>query len=141
MDSYAIHYRNKYPGGIVNESETSIDVYNASGNHCVALRKNGSGVWADHSERLGLPDRHDLSPIPKDSRVNKMHKDGTRGEDELASDRKNARNEFMRDGKVMSMAELKKEGYEFSEDGRVITRPAKQSESAPAPSFPTINSL
>jgi hypothetical protein len=128
MDAYAIHYKNKYPDGRVQESETGIDVYDAQGGHRVALRKDGSGQWHDRSARFGCIDAHDLAPIPRDARVHKLSADGKRGLDEKAADRKSKRSAFVKAGKVQSCEELSAQGWAFDEKGEVKAKPA-----APAP--------
>lgn len=110
MKSYAVHYRNKYPGGMVQLSESALDVYDKNGDHVVALRKDGAGMWVDKSEEFGCKDRHDLSPIPKASRVFKV-RDGKIALDEEAEDRiaAVAKGDLLVEGrKVMSEVELAK---------------------------------
>lgn len=113
MKPWVVHYRNKYPGGSVHASETAIDVYNADGEHCVALRKNGAGQMVCQSKELGCKDQHDLSPIPKDARVHKLYADGSVGMSEEAAERKKvaaelASHECGGKGKVPSIQELHK---------------------------------
>lgn len=105
MKAWHVHYLNKYPGGQVCSGEDYVDVYDADGNHRVAVRKNGAGQWSDESAAFGLPDCHDLSPIPKDARVHKLHKDGKIGLDEKHAERKAARQALVKDGKIPSMEE------------------------------------
>ena len=95
MKSYIVHYKNKYPGSRVEAGEDFLNVYCAGGEHRVALRRNGAGQIVDVSEEYGCLDRHDLAPIPKMSRVHKLHKDGKIGLDEDHV----ARREFVK-GKV-----------------------------------------
>ncbi|MDE2102144.1 MAG: hypothetical protein KGL39_33165 [Patescibacteria group bacterium] len=128
--SWHVHYLNKYPGGHVRSDESSLDVYAADGTHRVALRKSGQGNWVDRSEEMGLADRHDLAPIPKDARVHKLvphvrvdkkgreHTVGEKiGLDEEADSRRALREGFMKDGRVMSCAEI---GLaKFDEDQRL----------------------
>lgn len=106
--SYYVHYRNKYPGGQVRASEDAVDVYDRYGNHAVALRKNGSGQWADHSEELGCKDRHDLSPIPKEVRAMKLYPNGKVGPAEEHAERapKGEELALQHGGKVPSIEEL-----------------------------------
>lgn len=119
MLSYILHYKNKYPGGLVQSSASGLDVYDAAGNHCVALRRDGSGALVDQSAQLGCKDAHDLSPIPKDSRVFKLSKDGKIVEDEKAPARKTLREAFLKDGKILSCAEFGLEHF----DERQAVRP------------------
>lgn len=72
--SLVAHYRNKYPGGSVQASENAIDVFNAAGELCVALRKDGANQMVDASKEMGALHAHCLSPIPKDARVYKICK-------------------------------------------------------------------
>ena len=76
MHPYFVHLKNQYPGGEIYGDDNGFDAYDAEGKHRVALRKNGQGQLLDVSEKLGLPDRFDLSPIPKESRAFKLYADG-----------------------------------------------------------------
>jgi hypothetical protein len=109
---YLVHLKNKYPEGHVEGDDSRIDAYDAKGIHRVALRMNGAGQMIDQSEAFGLPDRFDLSPIPKESRVWKL-KNGKCELDELhASRRVSARKLADQDGKVPSIKELEDEAKE-----------------------------
>lgn len=125
MKSWIVHYKNKYPGAKVQSSESALDVY-LGDHHVVALRKDGAGGWADHSEEMGCRDRHDLAPIPKDARVHKVV-DGKVGFDELAEERKQKCRRFVKDGRVLSCDELKKHGFQFDEKQRVVAEPQAKS--------------
>lgn len=131
MRSLYVHYKNKYPGGSVRSSDDAVDVYSASGEHVVALRKNGAGQMLDVSEELGLRDRHCLAPIPKDSRIFKI-KEGKVSEDEAASDRISKRGAFVcpkHQDKILSCAELEKEhGFKFDERQRALEMPKAKAE-------------
>jgi len=105
MKSWVVHYKNKYPGGQVQASESALDVYDANGDHCVALRKDGSGQFVDKSEEYGAKHAHDLAPIPKDARVFKMV-DGKIVPDEKAAERKELAKAYVSDGKVQSCKEI-----------------------------------
>lgn len=129
MKTWKVHYLNKYPGGSVESSDSSFKVYNGKGKLVVALEKGGDGMMHDKSEEYGLEDRHDLSPIPKDSRVHKVV-NGKIGRDELADEREDLRAEFERDGKILSCEELQKEGFSFDEKQRVMRRPDASQEIA-----------
>lgn len=124
MKSLLVHYKNKYPKGQVYASENELDVYNAAGEHVVAIRKNGAGQVVDVSKELGLRDEHDLAPIPKDARCFKV-KGGCVAKDEEHDAREKAREEFMDGDKVLSCEDLKAKGYAFCDKQRVIARPAK----------------
>ena len=120
--SWRVHYMNKYPGAKVFESLSSFDVYSADGVHVVSMLKNGAGQWVDVSEELGLEGKHDLAPIPRDARVHKV-KDGKIGLDEKHQERVKARDDFRDEsGKIKSIADLKKEGFEFDSYGDVRSR-------------------
>lgn len=109
MKSLKIHYMNKYPGGKIESSEERLDVYDHEGRHCVSLRKNGGGAWDDVSEANGLPHRHDLSPIPKQSRLYKEI-EGKISKDDQYNDRVKKVSEYMEDGRVLSCEQLQKSG-------------------------------
>lgn len=112
MKSWVVHYKNKYPDSRVVASDNSLDVYLKDGTHAVSIVKNGAGQWIDQSAEMGCRDRHDLAPIPKDSRVHKVV-EGCIGFDEKAEERKAARQKFMHEGRVLSCDELKKHGFQF----------------------------
>ena len=118
MQSYRVHYMNKYPGGRVVSSASAMDVYDKDGVHVVSLERDASGL-VDRSKQNGARDCHDLSPIPKDSRVHKVV-DGSIVEDDLAADRKQLRSQFMEGSKVLSCADLQKaKKFIFDEKQRV----------------------
>lgn len=125
MKSYVLHYRNKYPGGQVQASETALDVYDHKGNHCIALRKNGAGQWMDESAAQGCIDKHDLAPIPKDSRLYKEDALGRFIKDEEFEARAKKVKSFLDDSGrfVLSCDDLKKKGYQFDDKQRVIVLP------------------
>ena len=103
---YLVHLKNKYPEGHVEGDDSRIDAYDAKGVHRVALRMNGAGQLLDKSEEFGLPDRFDLSPIPKESRVWK-YKNGKCELDEMHASRRGAAKKLAdADGKVPSIKEL-----------------------------------
>ena len=107
---YVVHLKNKYPEGHVEGDDDRIDAYDAKGVHRVALRKNGAGQLLDKSEEYGLPDRFDLSPIPKESRVWKLYPDGKcRLSEEHVARKKAARELADQDGKVPSIKEIEDE--------------------------------
>lgn len=119
MQSWIVHYKNKYPGCLVQASNSSFDVYRGD-EHLLCVQKDGAGQWADQSEALGLPERHDLAPIPKDARVHKVQA-GKVGLDEDHESRKKLREKYVEGGKVLSMDELKKKkGLKFDDAGREI---------------------
>ncbi|KYG65263.1 hypothetical protein AZI87_11960 [Bdellovibrio bacteriovorus] len=121
LSSYVVHYKNKYPNGKVDASDDRLDVYCADGVHRVALRKGGDGVIRDKSNELGAIDKHDLSPIPKNTRVYKLHADGRIGLDEEASARIEASRELVQaDNRILSIEEYKKmAGYTVDQIGNV----------------------
>lgn len=91
MKSLIVHYKNKYPNAQVTGSEDRLDVFSVHGKHLVALRKNGAGQIVDFSEQLGCEERHDLSPIVKESRLKKLcAKTGCIINDELCDERAEA---------------------------------------------------
>lgn len=122
MKSLYLHYKNKYPGGQVRTSEQALDVYSASGEHVVALRRDWAGSLVDQSEALGLRDRHDLAPIPKDARVFKLV-EGKIGKSEEAAEREKLRLDYVcavRGDVVLSCADLAKHGHKFDEKQKAV---------------------
>lgn len=120
MKSLEVHYKNKYPGGDVEMSDDRLDVYDSEGVRRLALRKNGGGAMVDVSEELGLPDRHDLSPLPKQARLFKV-RDGKIVKDELYSQRLEELEKFCDGNRVMSCEEIQKQGkLRFDKDQNVM---------------------
>jgi len=106
--SYFVHYKNKY-GGMVHMTDSSLDVYNQEGEHCVALRKNGAGQIVDASKEFGCKESHDLAPIEKKFRAHKLFKDGSIGKDEEYLSRSEECKKAYKDhGKVYSESEWSK---------------------------------
>jgi len=69
MKPYVAHYLNKYPGGSVDsDGETYLRAYDSEGKLRVVLAL-AAGSVVDRSKMVGAKDCHDLSPIPKDTRV------------------------------------------------------------------------
>jgi len=126
MKSWYVHYKNKYPDAHITFSDDSFEVHGK-----LALRKNGGGSWVDISEELGLPEKHDLSPIPKEARVYKVCPKSARViKDEDGARREKARSEFIRGEKVASCEELHKDGYRFDEKQRVVESGKKKAADA-----------
>lgn len=122
MKSWHVHYMNKYPGGHVESSDSSLRVYDADGKLKVSLVKNGAGQWVCNSEELGLEDKHDLAPIPKDARLYKLCKEtGKIIKDDLHDERKAGLTKFSKGaGKVLSCAEYQAAGdFKFDEKQRI----------------------
>lgn len=109
MKSLQVHYMNKYPGGSVEASDDKLDVYDVDGVRRLALRKNGGGALVDVSEEQGLPDRHDLSPLPKQARLFKVIGEKI-VKDELYSERLQKFEKYCDGSRVMSCEELQKAG-------------------------------
>ena len=138
MKSWLVHLKNKYPGCKVISTETSMDVYDVDGEHLVALRKNGAGQWADHSQEFGCSERHCLAPIPKEARLYKVHKEsGHIVADELYKERVKGIDRFACDKrrKILSCEELKARGWEFDREQRITKEPPKKLVS-PTPQAP-----
>jgi len=126
--AYKAHYLNKFPGSQVSYNESSLDVYR-DGEHLVHLEKDGHGIIQDRSDEQGCSSKHDLSPIPKNARAHKLHKDGKLGKSEEYSERKSVGLSLDQQfGHVPSIDELKKQKFEFDAEGNV-----KLPEPKPAP--------
>lgn len=132
MKPYAVHYLNKYPGGRVDYSEDRLDAYDAQGAKRVSLRLGGNGLVADVGAETGAVDKHDLSPIPKNTRVHKLHTNGSVGLDDLAESRREQSAALASDGKILSIEEYKALGHEVDKEGNVT--PPK----TPTPEAPTL---
>lgn len=115
LKSYFVHYKNKYHG-TCHLSENSLDVYDAAGEHCVALRKNGAGQIVDCSKEFGCKDEHDLAPIEQKFRAHKLYKDGNVGKSEEFADRfPVAKEAIAKEGKIYSEKEWDKVKKERAE--------------------------
>lgn len=101
------HYANKYGLENVECTDSQLKAYR-NGRLSVLIEKDGAGNLQDRSEEFGLPDRHDLAPIPKDGRLYKM-KDGKLAKDELHDERKPKREALLKDGRLPSEAELEQD--------------------------------
>ena len=129
MRSLVAHYKNKYPRGQVQCSDSSLDVF-VDGEHRVALRKNGAMQWVDQSKELGCVDEHDLAPIPQNARAWKCYVDGIRESEEFAERRPIslalADMEIGGKGKVPNYTELKAAGAQLvdGEPGELSVDPA-----------------
>ncbi len=60
--SWREYYLKMYPGGRVQATDTSMDIFDKDGKHMVAIRKNGAGQWVCQSEEHGTEHRHRLDP-------------------------------------------------------------------------------
>jgi hypothetical protein len=108
-------------------TDDEIDVFDMNDEHVVSLRKNGCGQWVCISESLGLKDKHDLAPIPKDSRLFKM-KDGKFCKDEHYEERLEKVVHYLcKDGvRVKSCDEIKKaapKDWDFDDHQRCLRMP------------------
>jgi len=126
MKSLQVHYMNKYPGGYCEANDQGLRAYDADGKLRVCLQKGGDGGMHDVSEEMGLPDRHDLSPLPKDARVHKVV-GGKIGKSEEAEDRAEAAKKYVVDGRVPSCEELegpkKDTGWKFDKGHEMVSMP------------------
>lgn len=105
MKSFVAHYQNKYPGGSVDYTETTLVAYDYKGRKRVSLAIGGNGELVDRSQETGSLDQHCLSPIPKNSRAFKLHKDNRLGPSEEYQERIVAAKSIAVDGKVLAIAE------------------------------------
>lgn len=119
MKSYAVHYLNKYPGSRVEFTETKLSVFSAVGLLLVAIILGGNGAIQDVGDELGAQDKHDLGPIPRNTRVHKLHATGKMGLDEEAAVRRQQAQALAVDGKILSIEEYKKLGHSVDRDGNV----------------------
>lgn len=124
MKALFVHYKNKYPNGRVEMSEDKLDAYCSENIHRVALRKGGDGQLLDKSAEYGAVDGHDLSPIPKNCRVFKLNQDGTVGTDEKAKERIPVSEQAQVKGKILSIEEYKKAGFDVKENGELVFKKA-----------------
>lgn len=121
MKSFAVHYKNVFPGGRVEFSESHLDAYDADNIHRIALRVGGGGRVLDKGEELGATDVHDLSPIPKNARVHKLFESGRIGLAEESTERAAIAGKICDDtGKVLSIDAYKKVGVEFDAKGNIV---------------------
>jgi hypothetical protein len=139
MKQYVAHFRNKYPGGKVDFSESSLDAYDANGDLRVSVRKNGAGAIVDAGRDTGASDAFCLSPIPKNARVWKVFADGRLGLSEEHVERKKSAVKLADEtGKVLSIEEYKAHGVDFDKEGNAIlpkssSRPPLQKKNGDSP--------
>lgn len=125
MKSFAVHYKNVYPGGRVDFTEDRLDAYDADGIHRVALRRGGNGQIIDTSAEVGAFDSHDLAPIPKNARVHKLYADGKIGYSEEYKERWENAKQLRVGGKVLSIKAYESNGVLFDAAGNAeIRKPA-----------------
>lgn len=121
--AHKTHYLNKYPSCKIEMEEDSIKVFDGNVLR-VALRKNGAGMWSDEGEKEGATDRHDLAPIPKNCRAWKCYH-GQRGSTVQPAEEYEQRKPFALQvasqfgGKIPSIIELQKAGWEVDDRGNV----------------------
>lgn len=120
MKSWIVHYKNKYPGGLVLASEQSINVYCNRGVHRVSMQRDGHGNMVCVSEELGLRDGHSLDPIPKNSRVWKLYASGKIALSEEGKDRLVDARSMMVEGRIPSIAEFKALGAGVDQQGNLL---------------------
>lgn len=121
MKSLLVHYKNVFPGGRVVATETSLDAYDADGNHRIALRTTGAGSLKDVGSEVGASDDHCLSPIPKNTRAYKLYKDGKVALSEEGAARLKMSAVLAVNGKVLSIEEYEKMEIQFDKEGNAIT--------------------
>lgn len=107
LKSIHVHLMNKYPGAKIERSESSLKAYSRKGDLLVAVEKNGQGIIVDAQKEHGAQDALCLSPIPKNARAFKLHKDGSIGQAE-ESERRAMRHKLASKfgGKVPAISEI-----------------------------------
>lgn len=106
--SKLVHLKNKYPNCYVGVTGSCIEVIDANNNVIVSLAKNAHGEYADRKDEVGALHAFDLSPIPREARLFKLHKDGKVGKDESYEERKAKSQKLCDDfGYVPSIVQLK----------------------------------
>jgi hypothetical protein len=132
MKSFKVHYMNKYPDAHITMSDDALDVYDADGEHRLAMRKNGAGQWVCVSEEMGASDAHDLSPLPKNARRFKLYSNGNIGKSEEYVERSQVAAKLMIENKVLSIKEYEKRGQTFDDKGNwQAPKPAPAQAQAP----------
>ncbi len=85
--SFIVHYKNKYPNARVEYSDNHLQVLSKDGEVLVSLRRGGGGSLIDFQKQDGAKYAHDLSPIPKNTRVYKLTHEHEIEKDEESQDR------------------------------------------------------
>lgn len=106
MKSLLVHLKNKYPECLVQASGSSISVIGEGNELLCELRKGAHGAYEDVQHEVGARDAFDLSPIPKESRLWKLDKEGNVRRDELHDERKEKVKEILKGDKVPSIKEI-----------------------------------
>lgn len=105
---FVVHYRNKYPTATINHDDNHLKVVSPKGEVLVSIKRGGGGVILDCQKEDFARDAHDLSPIPRNTRVYKLTGEHTIEKDELAEEREPVSKKlFETYGKIPSIAECK----------------------------------
>ena len=116
--SLVVHLKNKYPDCQVYSSESVISVCRGN-DEILKLQRTAHGAFEDVSEAHGLSEKFDLSPIPKDSRIHKLGKDGKICKDDEHEKRKPIAEAILaKYGKIPSVEELCKTHKDESYDAK-----------------------
>lgn len=122
MEHLLPHYANKFD--YVECDDRQLKAFLKNGKLAVHLVIDGAGNVKDLSEKLGLPYRHDLSPIPKDARCKKRDSKGNLSNDELHDERLKLREKFLdSNGVVQSCEELSAKGWKFDDKQKLLSSP------------------
>lgn len=119
--SVFVHLKNVYVKHQVVAHRDGFDVF--KGREHVLCVRDGQ----DLSERLGCSGRFSLDPIPKLARV-LCEKNGAVVPHAQAAERTLAREKFLdkESGRILSVSELKKQGWSFDDHGNVLSEPQSQ---------------
>lgn len=121
--SFVVHYKNKYPTATIDHSDNHLRVISAKGEILVSIKRGGGGVLVDCQNEDFARDPHDLSPLPKNTRVYKLTADHSFAKDELATEREPvAKRLFETYGKVPSIDECKKLKLELDYRDQVVLK-------------------
>lgn len=87
LKSLVVHYKNKYPTARVESGENHISVISKEGELLVSVKRGGGGVIIDSQKNDGAKYAHDMSPIPRNTRVWKLTTAHEVEKDEEAAER------------------------------------------------------
>jgi hypothetical protein len=87
LKSLVVHYKNKYPTARVESGENHLAVISKDGELLVSVKRGGGGVVFDAQKDDGAKYPHDMSPIPRNTRVYKLTVHHTIEKDEEAAER------------------------------------------------------
>jgi hypothetical protein len=113
-----VMFKNRFPGALVSANGHGVYAHDKNGDVLCAVERDGLGRVVDAGSEHGAKFSMSQSPIPRNARVWKLGRDGKISKDEKASERESVARELASkfDGRVPSIEELKKAGWEMKHE-------------------------